>query len=109
MFAALILILVVLIIWFMPNYEMFESVFGGRDMSSDCPKMASEGDCESNPVRMLWQCAKSCSTCHLDDYQKASLRDENLSICKDFRPNCSRMSKIECNEPSIQLRCKVCV
>ena len=77
-----------------------------QDMNPDCAKMASENECESNPVRMLWQCARSCGTCGMGNAEKSAVRDENLSICKDFRPNCPRMSKLECREPSIRLRCR---
>jgi len=71
-----------------------------------CEKLASMGECQSDPARMLWGCPRSCNTLKLSDKQKRELRDKNLSICKDFAPKCPRMSIMECNSPAISLRCR---
>ena len=105
---AVSLLLLFIIFWFLGPLRSKSENYKQKcvDENPDCPKLASEGECKSNPVRMLWGCQKSCNTCHLSNSQKNEKRDENLSLCKDFRPNCSRMGVMECNEPSIRLRCR---
>lgn len=71
-----------------------------------CKKLALMGECQSDPVRMLWGCPRSCGTAGMTENQKRELRDKNLSLCKDFASKCPRMSVMECNSPAVRLRCR---
>lgn len=41
-----------------------------NDNYTDCPKWAADGECTINPEYMLYNCAKSCQSCALNEQQK---------------------------------------
>jgi nitrogen fixation-related uncharacterized protein len=44
-----------------------------NDNYTDCPKWAADGECTINPEYMLYNCAKSCQACALNEQQKYDL------------------------------------
>jgi len=44
-----------------------------NDNFTDCPKWAAAGECVINPEYMLYNCAKSCQACALNEQQKYDL------------------------------------
>lgn len=44
-----------------------------NDNYTDCPKWAADGECVINPEYMLYNCAKSCQACALNEQQKYDL------------------------------------
>jgi len=50
-----------------------KSEVGCSDMYLECPQWAANQECEINPEYMLYNCAKSCKSCALNDQQKSEL------------------------------------
>jgi len=62
--------------------------FGCRDKGRQCPKLAADGQCTSNPTWMSAKCAKSCNSCGPDREAGCTGEGEVCTRGKSNRGDC---------------------
>lgn len=65
-----------------PDYDDWSQCI---DRNDECPKLASKGECVTNPGYMHFQCPVSCERC--DDY-RADVIAQDGEVCTDNDESC---------------------